>query len=72
MKKSERERIVRGLAREWLKTQPTAAHSHPSFRDFSFWLKEHQPTVLQFKSAMGPLEDAERWFDSEFRQSWRN
>jgi hypothetical protein len=45
----------------------------PSFIDFKSWLRENGYShYLNFRSVMGPEEDAERWFDQEFGQMWRN
>lgn len=71
MLKSESERAVRILCRDWLKTQPDAKREHPSFLTFKGWLDEHHPGVLKFRAVMGPLFEAERWFDDELGQNWR-
>lgn len=46
---------------------------HPSFSAFITWMREKgYGHYLEFRSVMGPLYDAEMWFDEEFKQRWRN
>jgi hypothetical protein len=46
---------------------------HFSFSDFKTWLCEnHYSRFLNFRSTAGSEYDAERWFDDEHRQAWRN
>ena len=45
----------------------------PSFSKFLSWVRQQGfEEYLKFRSTMGPLEDAERWFDEELGQTWRN
>lgn len=45
----------------------------PSFSAFHLWaLGWGGAAYFQFRSTLGPLEDAESWFDQELRQAWRN
>lgn len=49
------------------------AESSPIFSEFVSWLRgKGYGAYLDFQSTMGPMYDAERWFDDEFKQSWRN
>jgi hypothetical protein len=78
MKKSEAEPAIRQLCHQWREARdlPIPAGDpavHYSFSDFKTWLAEkHYSHYLDFRSVMGPEEDAERWFDQEMRQTWRN
>jgi hypothetical protein len=56
----------------WLREHPEAKREHPSFSDFRTWLEARYTGVFYFRSTMGPLYDAEMWFDRELGQSWRN
>lgn len=73
VKKSVARPEIRRLCHVWkaeLYPETTANRLH--FSDFADWLRQHHPALLQFRSTMGPLEDAEQWFDDEFGQAWRN
>jgi len=77
MKKSESEPTLRHLCHQWReeRNHPLPGHSdmHYSFSDFKTWLREKGHShYLDFRSVMGADEDAERWFDQEMRQTWRN
>jgi hypothetical protein len=74
-KKSDCESIIRQLCREWARVRgiPSRPDFQPSFVEFKSWLRENgYSRYLNFRSVMGPEEDAERWFDQEFGQTWRN
>jgi hypothetical protein len=74
MKKSEAERVLRPLI-EWAREVgfDPASGEQPSFSSFKDWLEARRLSgYLKFRSTMGPLEDAERWFDQELKQTWRN
>ncbi len=74
-KKPECERAIRYLTTEWALQQPDRLEPdwHPSFLAFRRWLSaQGHGHLLRFRSVAGPLEDAERWFDQELRQTWRN
>lgn len=72
MKKSEAEAAIRLLARQWHSTLSAEKQEHPSFFEFKAWLRDNgYGSYLQFRSVMGPDEDAERWFDDELGQNWR-
>lgn len=73
--KAESEKAIRSLATQWARTQPTRSDGnwHPSFIEFSNWLRSNgYGHYLEFRSVAGPFEDAERWFDEELGQAWRN
>jgi hypothetical protein len=75
MKKAECEKNIRRLVHDWrvLRGIEIGSAEMPSFSDFCSWLRSSgHSQLLEFRSAMGPLEDAERWFDAELKQSWRN
>ena len=75
MKKSECEKAIRHLVSQWadeVGVQPGQARM-PSFSAFRSWLEQRgYGHYLSFRSEMGPLEDAEQWFDEELKQTWRN
>lgn len=74
-KKSDCESAIRQLCWEWAKVRdmPSRPNFQPSFSEFKSWLRESgYSRYLNFRSAVGPEEDAERWFDQEFGQTWRN
>ncbi|MBV7379373.1 hypothetical protein [Maritimibacter dapengensis] len=74
MKKSEAERIVRYAAHKWVEEteQDLSSAGEPSFYEFREWLLERWSNALDFRSTMGPNNDAESWFDDELGQAWRN
>ena len=70
IKKAEAEAAVRGLIHDW--ASETSVGDHPSFSAFVTWLRAAgYGRYLDFRSTMGPAEDAELWFDQELRQMWR-
>jgi len=74
-RKADAEKAIRYLASQWARKNGITAGSAdmPSFDDFRTWLgNEGYSHYLDFRSVMGPLEDAERWFDEELKQTWRN
>ena len=74
VKKSESEAAIRHLCHAW-RDAAGLGQAEPgqlSFRDFHRWILEHHPHVLDFRSVVGPRDDAERWFDEVFGQTWRN
>lgn len=78
MKKSEAEPILRRLYHQWREDRHLPLPSgdpavHYSFIDFKSWLEEkHLGNYLKFRSTGGADDEAERWFDQEMRQAWRN
>lgn len=73
MKKDDCEAAIRQLAHDWAKTQPQSSDWHPSFSDFKEWLgKSGFGHYLKFRSVMPAVDEAERWFDQELGQTWRN
>ena len=75
MKKEDCEKAVRSLCHEWPNAigLSGAKLKHPSFTDFKSWLNARGYShYLDFRSVRGPEEDAEMWFDEEFKQTWRN
>ena len=72
--KPESEKAIRHLCHVWAETLgPVGNQHHYSFSAFTRWLEEnHYSHLLKFKSVMGPEEDAERWFDQEFKQMLQN
>lgn len=72
MKKPEAESAIRYLCHEWAKIQSEDEMPHPSFSSFTNWLYgKNYGHYLEFRSTMGPLYDAEMWFDQELQQTWR-
>ena len=75
VKRPEAERAIRQLTHEWAAAhgvQPGSVEM-PSFSTFHRWvLGRGGAAYFQFRSTLGPLDDAESWFDQELRQAWRN
>jgi hypothetical protein len=73
LKKSECEKAIRALCGQWARNLSPTELEHPSFSVFKSWLAQnHYAHYLDFRSVRGPDEDAEQWFDEEFKQTWRN
>jgi hypothetical protein len=75
MKRTEAEPAIRALVHQWAEAAGIAVGSaeQPSFSAFRRWAEEQGYSgYFVFRSTMGALEDAERWFDQELRQTWRN
>lgn len=73
MRKSECEAAIRQLAHDWASGQPRSPGWHPSFTDFKEWLGNRGfGHYLDFRSVMPAVDEAERWFDQELRQTSRN
>jgi hypothetical protein len=75
MKRTEAEPAIRHLVHRWAGATGVEAGSdeQPSFSDFKRWVEEQGYSgYFSFRSTMGALEDVERWFDQELRQTWRN
>lgn len=75
MKRTEAEPAIRNLVRQWARATGVAVGSveQPSFSAFKRWADEQGYSgYFVFRSTMGALEDTERWFDQELRQTWRN
>jgi hypothetical protein len=75
--KPEAENAIRDFATKWFRQTHSGVADPstvmPSFADFVSWiLYQGYGDCLQFRSVAGPLEDAERWFDEELKQTWRN
>lgn len=74
MLKDDCGRAIRSLCHRWRRdtgqqdTPPEAL----SFSQFHGWLQQRHGQYLEFRSVLGPREEAERWFDQEFGQTWRN
>ena len=77
MKKAEAEPAIRFLATRWFReAHPGVADPStalPIFEDFVRWVRDQGGGhYFEFRSVMGWREDAERWFDQELKQVWRN
>jgi hypothetical protein len=76
IKKAEAEKAIRSLACRWFRqAHPGIDPSTmiPSFADFATWVRRNgHGHYFEFRSTMGPREDAELWFDQELKQTWRN
>lgn len=72
MTKAESEKAIRHLCHVWAKTLSPQDLTHPSFASFKSWMEANgRGSYFKFRSLVGADEDAERWFDNEFKQSWR-
>src|SRR5688572_29210964 len=77
MTKAESEKVIRHLCSVWAREReipmPSSYPQMASFGAFTAWLDEKgYGHYLNFRSTMGPREDAERWFYQEFKQTWGN
>jgi hypothetical protein len=71
-KKAECEQAIRALCHQWASEQSNADLVHPNFSKFTSWLDGRKYShYLNFKSRMGPLYDAEMWFDAELKETRR-
>jgi hypothetical protein len=72
MKKPEAEKAIRSLSHTWFATLAEKEQEHPSFGEFTRWLRDNgYGGYLDFRSTMGANEAAEMWFDQELKQTWR-
>jgi hypothetical protein len=74
MKKDECERAIRHLCHEWARLRGIQIDTQvqPSFGDFYSWVRDNYPSYLKFRSRVDSRSEVERWFDQEFKQTWRN
>jgi len=75
MKRSEAESAIRHLTHQWARQTGVEVGSakQPSFSAFERWADERGYSgYFRFRSTMGARDDAERWFEQELGQSWRN
>lgn len=75
MTKRDSERAIRGLCHTWASEAAAMKDPdvHPQFCDFKRWLKERgYAHYLDFRWMGGADNAAERWFDQELKQTWRN
>jgi hypothetical protein len=77
MRKADAEKGIRYLCTEWASEQGITIPRKPpnlaSFSAFKTWIHQKgHSRYLDFRSRMGPLYDAERWFDDEMGQNWAN
>ncbi len=74
MLKADREKAIRYLCGEWMRDAVLTSTEleHPSFSTFRTWLSTNgYSSYLGVHSMTGADNDAELWFDQEFRQVWR-
>jgi hypothetical protein len=72
MTKAEAEQAIRHCCNLWAKTQSPAQLEHPNFSTFKSWLRDNgYGHYLKFRCRIGAEEQAELWFDQEFKQMWR-
>lgn len=71
MTKPEAEKIVRALCHDWRRERGSESSPMYEFSVFRSWLLARRPDALDFRSRGGAARDAERWFDEEMRQAWR-
>lgn len=74
MKKDEAERGIRYLCSQWaaLVGVTPAPSASPNFGAFYGWVRENHSPYLDFRTTTSVRDDVERWFDQEFKQTWRN
>ena len=72
MTKAESERAIRQLVGEWAMVEGIirGQAAAPSFDDFRAWARRRGHSHhFEFRSTMGAVDDCERWFDQELRQT---
>jgi len=74
MKKQDSEKAIRYLCSEWAKLQGIQIPpvEQPSFTDFLSWVRQNYGQYLDFRTTGSVADQVEAWFDSEFKQNWRN
>ena len=74
MTKTEAEKGIRYLCHEWGKLRGISPGTadFPSFSDFYSWVGQSYSAHLGFRTTTSVRDDVERWFDQEFKQTWRN
>ncbi|MBT2187213.1 hypothetical protein [Sphingobium nicotianae] len=75
MTKSEAEKAIRYMATKWARAAGVVKGQRdmPDFDEFVSWARsEGYGHYFDFRSTIGAMEDAERWFDEELGQAWRN
>lgn len=74
MTKTDAERAIRSLCHRWRAEAglDAADQTKLSFYSFLTWVREHHSAYLAFRSSTSVIDDVERWFEAEFRQTaWR-
>jgi hypothetical protein len=76
MTKAESEKAIRSLCHKWKDDRGTVIHNTvgsaappPTSCRGSL---EHHSQYLDFRTTTTVTDDVERWFDQEFKQTWRN
>lgn len=75
MKKPECEKAIRHLVHEWAGLNGIRAGQDemPNIYAFLNWLEAAgHGHYLRFRSVVPPEDEAERWFDEELQQTWRD
>ncbi|MDH7805719.1 MULTISPECIES: hypothetical protein [unclassified Rhizobium] len=75
MKKAQAETQIRYLCSKWAaeKGIPTDGSVDPSFIEFYTWVSNGPyRDALDFRSRGGAIDEVSRWFDQEFKQTWKN
>lgn len=72
MKRSEADPAIRYLVGQWARETGVQVGSadQPSISPFRRWAEaQGHGGYLMFRSTIGALDDAERWFDQDLRQT---
>ena len=75
MKKADAEKAIRSAVTKWARKAgvKVGQPEMPIFEEFVQWMHiEGYGHYFEFRSVMGPMADAEQWFDEELKQTWRN
>lgn len=66
------ERAIRNLCHEWKLTHHAmTSQQDVSFAEFFQWLTEFHLAIMSWQSSLPTSQIVERWFNQEFRQTWR-
>lgn len=74
MIKADAERGIRSLCHQWRKAEgfEQTEQSKLSFYSFLAWVRDHHGGYLAFRTTTSVIDDVERWFEDELRQTaWR-
>lgn len=74
MKKNEAEQAIRYLCTVWGNAVGVGPDPRvqPDFTAFMRWMRDNHSGYLEFRTTTSVSDDVERWFDQEFKQTWRN
>lgn len=72
MTKEECKMALHELFGKWASERSEDQLKHPGFYDFKLWLSEKGFShYMGFRSSIGADEEVYQWFNSHFKQMWR-